>query len=133
MSLKLAAATAALILPLLTACVTTNTVPIAPDTFRLDTDSSGYLYAGNAGAETMLKAAQITQSKGYPYFVILDGSSGNGSVYTGSSASVYGGTLFSSPNYAPTQKVSVTVRMLMQPETGAWSVTDVIAKKGKMF
>jgi hypothetical protein len=129
----LAAAAAITFASLLGGCVTTNTVPIAPDTFRLDTDSSGYLYAGNAGEETLLKAAQITQSKGFAYFMVLDGNSGNGSVYTGSTASVYGGSIFSSPTYAPTQNVSVTVRMLPQPEQGSWSVADVIAKKGKMF
>lgn len=48
----------------LAACVTTNTTPIAPDVFRLDTEASGLLFTGNAGADTLLKAAQITMRQG---------------------------------------------------------------------
>ena len=117
----------------LAACTTTNTVPIAPDIFRLDTDAQGLLFTGDAGSDTLLKAAQITQQRGYPYFKILDGNSAAGSTYAGTTANVYGNTLIASPVYAPQQKVSITVQMLMMPEQGAWTVADVIAKDGKMF
>lgn len=117
----------------LAGCVTTNTVPIAPDVFRLDTTASGLLFTGSAGSDTLLKAAQITSERGYSHFKIVDGASGSGSTYAGSSINRIGNTLYSNPNYTPTQSVSVVVQMLNGPQQGAWSVAEVIAKKGKMF
>jgi hypothetical protein len=124
---------ALLALPFLANCTTTNTVPIAPDIFRLDTSASGLLFTGSAGSDTLLKAAQITSQKGYSHFKILDGGSQSGSTYAGSSIGRVGNVFYSSPSYAPTQDVSVVVQMLNKPAQGAWSVTEVIAQKGKMF
>lgn len=118
---------------LLSACTTTNTVPIAPDVFRLDTDASGYLFTGTAGSDSLYKAAQITKQKGYSYFIIADGNSAAGSTVAGATANRFGSAIFATPVYAPTQQVSITVQMLNKPQQGAWNVDEVIAKKGKMF
>jgi hypothetical protein len=120
-------------LPFLAACTTTNTVPIAPDVFRLDTQASGLLFTGSAGSDTLLKAAEITGQRGYTHFKILDGASGAGTAYAGTTVNMIGNTMFANPNYTPTQNVSVVVQMLNSPQQGAWSVAEVIAKKGKMF
>lgn len=120
-------------LPFLAACTTTNTVPIAPDIFRLDTQASGLLFTSTAGADTLLKAAQITGQRGYTHFIIIDGASGTGTAYAGTSINRIGNTMFANANYTPTQNVSVVVQMLNGPQQGAWSVAEVIAKKGKMF
>ena len=126
-------ALALIALPFLVACTTTNTVPISPDTFRLDTQASGLLFTGSAGADTLLKAAQITAQRGYSHFRILDGASGSGTAYAGTSINRIGNTWLANSNYTPTQSVSVIVQMVNSPQNGAWSVADVIAKKGKMF
>lgn len=123
----------ALVLPMLAACTTTNTVPLAPDVFRLDTSASGLLFTSSAGADTLLKAAEITQSRGFAYFKIIDSASGAGSTYSGTSINRIGNTLIANSTYSPTQDVSVVVQMLALPADGAWSVADVIANKGKMF
>ncbi|UXN69903.1 hypothetical protein N8A98_22290 [Devosia neptuniae] len=123
-------------LPLLAfvaACTTTNTVPLTPDTFRLDTNASGVLFTGSAGSDTLLKAAQITAQRGYSHFRILDGASGSGTAYTGTSINRIGNTWLANSNYTPTQQVSVVVQMVNGPQNGAWSVAEVIANKGKMF
>lgn len=120
-------------LPFLAACTTTNTVPISPDTFRLDTSASGLLFTGSAGSDTLLKAAQITAQKGYTHFRILDTASASGTQYAGTSFNRVGNTILASTMSAPTQDVSVVVQMLMKPQQGAWSTAEVIAAKGKMF
>lgn len=120
-------------LPCLAACTTTNTTPLAPDVFRLDTSASGLLFTSNAGADTILRAAQITQSRGFSHFAILDSASASGSTVTGGAINRVGGTWIASTNRTPTQNVSVVVQMMNQAAPGAWSVAEVIAKNGRMF
>ena len=117
----------------LSACVTTNTVPLTPDTFQLDTAADGLIFTNSAGSDTLLKAAQITQQKGYAYFTIVNSASGANAQYAGTSVNMIGRSIFASPMYTPTQNISVVVHMLQTPEANAWSVAEVIAKKGKMF
>lgn len=117
----------------LAACETMNATPITPDTFKLDTSAQGLLFTGNAGADTLLKAAQITQSNEHTYFKFLQDASNSGSAYAGTTAGIYGNTVIATPVYSPTADVSVVVQMLDAPEAGAWNAAEVIAKKGKML
>lgn len=123
----------AVALPVLAACTTTNTTPISPDTFRLDTTASGLLFTGSAGADTLLKAAEITNARGYSHFRILDGASASGTAYTGASVNRIGNTWIASADSTPTQQVSIVVQMLKASAPGAWSAAEVISNKGKMF
>lgn len=124
---------AVLVAASLAACTTTNTVPISPDTFRLDSIASGYGMTESAGADTLLKAAKITQERGYPYFRILDSNSGASTEYAGASFNNFGGAWFTTANHRPTQNVSYVVKMLTQNEPGAWNAAEVVALKGKVY
>ena len=53
---------------LLSACVQTNEVALAPNAVRLDTQASGLLFAGMAGDQTQSKAAEATLQRGYTRF-----------------------------------------------------------------
>ncbi len=117
----------------LSGCVTTNTTAIAPDTFRLDTRASGWLFKGSAGPETLLRAAQIAQQNGFQYFAIMGSAGQVGERYLGSIGSADGGSLSLTSIYSPTENVSVLVKMYNSPVPGAWNVADVIAKKGQML
>ncbi len=123
-------------------CVTTSEMPIAKNEVRLDTDARGALYAGHAGDVTMLKAAQATLKNGYTKFRFAQVGTGQGSQLVGinsyGSASIYGnsvyGSGFSSPVYAPTSRVSVTVVMLNDGDPGAkdaWDAKAILKKYGR--
>ena len=118
---------------MLSGCETMDATPITPDTFKLDTNASGLLFTGNAGSDTLLKAAQITQNNGHTYFKFLQDASGTGTAYAGTTAGIYGNAVIATPAYSPTSAISVVVQMLDAPEPGAWDAIDVIAKKGKML
>ncbi|MEJ6846763.1 hypothetical protein [Sinorhizobium fredii] len=135
----------------LASCATTSEMPLAQNMVRLDTHASGALFTGSAGAVTMMKAAEATLRRGYSHFRLDQAQTAQGSQLVGVNThasgfgqanvvgnSVYGnysGSSFSSPVYAPTRQVSVTVIMYRVNEAGArgaFDAADVLAKKGRV-
>jgi len=135
----------------LSGCATTNEMPLAQNMVRLDTNASGLIFTSQAGAITMKKAAEATLRRGYTHFRLDQVATAQGSRFVGlntstygtANASVYGNTAygsynansFSSPMYAPTAQVGVTVTMFHADEAGAkgaFDAADVIKKNGKI-
>lgn len=135
----------------LVSCATTSEMPLAQNMVRLDTNASGLIFTSAAGAITMQKAAEATLRRGYTHFRLEQAQTAQGSRFVGmntygsgtAQASVYGntaygsysGSSFSTPMYAPTAQIGVTVVMFHAKEAGArgaFDAADVLAKKGKV-
>ncbi|MBZ9841032.1 hypothetical protein [Mesorhizobium sp. CA5] len=132
----------------LAGCATTSEMPLAPNVVRLDTHASGALFTGSAGAITMKKAAEATLSRGYTHFRFDQASTASGSRFVGMSSNTFGsanatvvgntafgnysGTTISTPMYAPTADIGVTVVMFHANEPGAQGAFDAaeVLKKG---
>ena len=142
---------AALLSAALASCATTSEMPLAPNAVRLDTNASGLIFTSSAGAITMKKAAEATLRRGYSHFRIEQAQTAQGSRFVGMNtqssgfgqASVYGNTAygnynstsFSTPMYAPTARIGITVVMFHANESGAsgaFDAKDVLAKNGKI-
>jgi hypothetical protein len=124
----------------LAGCITTQEMPLSPNSVRLDTSAKGLLFTGQAVSQTMRRAAELTLQNGYSYFRLDQAQTAQGSelagVYSSGSASVYGnafgatayGSGFSTPIMAPTANVGVTVIMFHTNEAGAFDAKTVLAK-----
>ncbi|AJD41269.1 hypothetical protein C9413_24330 [Rhizobium sp. SEMIA 4085] len=149
--MKLNLIASALLSVALVSCATTSEMPLAPNVVRLDTNASGLIFTSAAGAITMKKAAEATLKRGYTHFRLEQAQTAQGSRFVGMNtntsgfgqASVYGntaygsysGSSFSTPMYAPTAQIGVTVVMFHASEAGAkgaFDAADVLAKKGKV-
>lgn len=136
---------------LLQACATTSEMPLAPNAVRLDTQASGVLFTGSAGSMTMKKAAEATIARGYTHFRLEQASTSSGRRLTGMTSNTFGtvsaqsygnstygnysGTTYTSPNFAPTANIGVTVVMFHANEAGArgaFNAADVLKKGGKV-
>lgn len=141
---------AALLSAVLTGCATTSEMPLAANMVRLDTNASGLIFTSQAGQITMKKAAEATVRRGYTHFRLEQVQTASGSRFVGmntygsgtAQASVYGntaygtysGSTFSTPTYAPTAQVGVTVIMFHANEAGArgaFDAAEVIRNGGK--
>lgn len=117
-------------------CVSTQEMQLAPNMVRLDTSARGALFVGHAGDVTLQRAAQVTVKNGYQFFRLEQAQMGQGSQLVGvssfGSASAYGnpygatafGSSFSTPMYAPTSDIGVTVVMFHPGEPGAKGAFD---------
>lgn len=142
---------AALLSVALASCATTSEMPLAPNMVRLDTQASGLIFTSAAGAITMKKAAEATIKRGYTHFRIEQAQTASGSRFVGmntygtgtAQASVYGntaygnysGTSISTPMYAPTAQIGVTVIMFHANEAGArgaFDAAEVLKKQGNV-
>jgi len=141
----------ALLSAALVSCATTSEMPLAQNMVRLDTSARGLIFTSAAGAITMQKAAEATLRRGYTHFRLDQAQTASGSQFVGmntygsgtAQASVYGnnaygsysGSSFSTPMYAPTRQIGVTVIMFRANEAGArgaFDADDVLAKKGRI-
>jgi hypothetical protein len=135
----------------LAGCATTSEMPLAPNIVRLDTRASGALFTNSAGALTMKKAAEATLSRGFTHFRFEQASTSSGSRFVGVTSNTFGtanatamgntvygnysGTTISTPIYAPTANIGVTVVMFHANEAeaqGAFDAADVLKKGGKV-
>lgn len=135
----------------LTGCATTSEMPLAPNVVRIDTQASGLAFVGSAPAITMNKAAEATLSRGYTHFRLDQATTAQGRQLAGMQTygnatgtmntfgkTTYGnftGTSFSTPVYAPTSNIGVTVIMFRANEAGArgaWDAAEVVRKGGKV-
>ncbi|WP_353644244.1 hypothetical protein [Mesorhizobium sp. WSM2239] len=144
-------ATSCLMALALAACATTSEMPLAPNIVRLDTQASGLLFVGSAPAITMKRAAETTLARGYTHFRLEQASMAQGrrlagmqthgsgfgtaNTFGGTTTGTFSGSSFSTPVYAPTASVGVTVVMFRAGEAGAkgaWDAADVLKKQGKV-
>jgi hypothetical protein len=116
-------------------CVSTEEMPLAPNMVRLDTHAAGALFVGQATGQTMRRAAELTLQNGYTHFRLEQAQMSQGSQFAGTStyntgsaiATGYGNSAFvsgsssgfSTPIYARTADVGVTVIMFHGNEAGA--------------
>lgn len=121
-------------------CIRTQEMPLAPNVVRLDTEASGLLFAGQASAHTMRRAAELTLQNGYSHFRFEQAQVAQGSqlsgVYSSATGNAYGSAVgnsayvnasasgFSTPIYRPTANVGVTVVMFRADEPGAKGAFD---------
>lgn len=135
----------------LAGCATTSEMPLAPNVVRLDTEARGALFTGSAGAITMKKAAEATLARGYTHFRLDQASTSSGTRFAGMTSNTFGqatatgfgntaygtysGTTISSPVYAPTRSIGVTVIMFHANEPGAqgaFDAAEVLKKAGRV-
>lgn len=121
------------------ACVATQEMPLAPNVVRLDTRAQGALFVGSASNVTLKKAAEATLARGYSHFRLADAQMGQGVQYLGQSSygtgtatwtpagGVATGYGYSTPVFAPTANVGVTVVMFRANEEGAQGAFDAAA------
>ena len=130
-------------LPVLTACVSTQEMPLAPNAVRLDTQAQGLLFTGQTVPATMKAAARATLDRGYSHFVFANAGVQQGSVVTGAIGQhqsnqfgSYGQGSFSASSSgfgsttlvrAPTASASATVLMFHANEPGARNAFDATA------
>ena len=124
----------------LSACISTQEMPLAQNVVRIDTQSKGLLFTGQTVPTTMRAAAQATLDRGYSHFKMADASLQQGSVVAGaiSNANVnysgtYGNGSYTGNGYgfgttnvirAPTAGAGVTVVMFHANEPGAKDAFD---------
>ena len=121
------------------ACVSTQELPLAENVVRLDTQAGGALFVGSATNVTMKRAAEATIARGYTHFRLADAQMAQGTQYLGQSSYGTGtatwtptggyatGYGYSVPVYAPTASVGVTVVMFRAGEPAARGAFDAAA------
>lgn len=77
------ALTAAVTSLVLSGCISTQELPLAPNVVRIDTKAGGLLFTGQTVPTTMRAAAKATLDRGYTHFKFADASLQQGSVVTG--------------------------------------------------
>lgn len=128
------------------ACVATQEMPLAPNVVRIDTSARGALWVGSAPNVTLKKAAEATLARGYTHFRLVDAQTGQGRQYVGSYGSgqatavpIGGGAVsvtgygYSTPVFAPTSNIGVTVVMFRanEPEArGAFDAAEIVKQFG---
>jgi hypothetical protein len=124
---------------IISGCISTQEMPLAPNVVRLDTEAGGLLFVGQAPKQTLRRAAELTLQNGYSHFKLEQADVGQGSqiagVYSTESVSAFGGpysasafgTGFSTPIYRRTAHVGVTVIMFHANEPGAQGAFDAAA------
>ena len=117
------------------ACVSTQEMPLAPNEVRLDTHAAAW-FTGQAASVTMRRAAESTLQNGYSYFRLEQASVSQGTQLAGVSnystgsayatgfgnsavATGYSSGIPSTPIYRRTADVGVTVVMFHAGEPGA--------------
>jgi hypothetical protein len=104
-------------------CITTQTMPLAPNVVRIDTQAGGFLFTGQTVPQTMKAAATATLNAGYSHFKLNDAQTGVGEkMATSCSFGKYGGGC--SDVARPVSAVGVTVTMFHAKEPGAVGAFD---------
>lgn len=125
---------------MLSGCISTQEMPLAPNVVRIDTQARGLLFTGQTVPQTMRTAAKATLDRGYTHFKFADAGVAQGSVVTGavgSSTTNFNGSYgygnvsgtantfgSSSVVRAPTASAAATVIMFHASEPGAQGAFD---------
>ena len=127
----------------LAGCVSTSEMQVAPNAYRIDTNASGLLFVGQAGKQTLKRAAELTIQKGYSHFKIVGSDYDTGSAIVGVTPGPSYGNVhvvgsyayvntYSGPSTvqrAPTEKASAIIVMFnsSDPEAaGAFDAEQVL-------
>jgi len=116
---------------MLVGCVSTSQMQVAPNAYRIESEAGGLLFMGQAGDQTLKRAAELTVANGYTHFVIADASYGRSSRVVGlaqapvyGSATMAGNTVYASAYgggtqvvRAPTESAAATVVMYRESDT----------------
>jgi hypothetical protein len=125
---------------MLTGCISTQEMPLAPNVVRIDTQAKGLLFTGQTVPQTMRAAAKATLDRGYTHFKFAEAGVAQGSVVAGvvgNSTTNFNGSYgygylsgnsntFGSANVvrAPTASAAATVIMFHATEPGAQGAFD---------
>lgn len=129
-----------LVFLLLAGCISTQELPLAPNSVRIDTQAQGVFFTGQTVPQTMRAAARATLDRGYSHFRLVDTGLSQGSMVTGTlesgTTTVYGnvgpGSVSANATgfggatliHAPTASAAVTVVMFHETEAGAGGAFD---------
>lgn len=130
-------------LGVLSGCVSTSEMQIAPNAYQIETNAGGLVFMGQAGPQTLKRAAELTIAKGYTHFRLVGAGIETGSKVTGiipgqtrAQATVVGSTVYGSAYstpatvvHAPTERATATVVMFHanDPEAeGAFDAAQVL-------
>ncbi len=106
-------------------CVTTQELPMSPNTVRIDTTAGGLAFVGQAVPQTMRRAAEATLARGYTHFRLEQAATSQGSEVFGGRAHHLGGGAFTVTTMRrPTAQVGATVIMFHANEAGARGAFD---------
>ena len=114
-------------------CFRSSEMQTSANTFQLQTEARGLLFAGRAGQENLKKAAELTLKNGYTHFRLEGASLAQGRQYVGSTpgtVNVYGNTAVVNPGapiMAPTSQANATVVMFRQGDPGFQGSLDAAA------
>ncbi|MGJ0505588.1 MAG: hypothetical protein ACR652_00350 [Methylocystis sp.] len=108
----------------LVGCVTTQTMPLAPNVVRIDTKAGGWLYAGKAVPATMTAAAKETLARGYSHFKLSAPEMGQGSEVAGVTGVGGRGWASASVDRVHVESSAATVTMFHADEPGAKDAFD---------
>lgn len=98
----------------LSACVSEQVMPLAPNVVRIDTMARGVFAQGRAVPETMTRAARETLARGYTHFRLSDPALGQNAGFGGNGSS----------NNGMAEAAGVTVTMFHDGEPGAKNSFD---------
>lgn len=131
----------------LAGCISSSEMPLSANVWRIETDASGLLFVGQAGNETLKRAAELTLQQGYSHFKLVDYGSSSGRELAGftpghanTTVNVFGNMATGTTTYAapqpimkPTSKVGVTVVMFRPGDPGfegSLDAAQILAQMG---
>lgn len=105
-------------------CISTQEMPLTPNSVRIDTSAKGTLYTDQTVPATMRRAALATLQRGYSHFRLTEVGMSQGDATVG--ATTTGNLLFATTTLqtAPSAKSSATVTMFHENEPGAKGAFD---------
>lgn len=119
-------------------CITSQTMPLAPNMVQIDTKARGLLFTGQAVPETMRQAAKATLDAGYTHFKFVNAGAAVGddkvsACRWGGSGGVGGWSAGGgcSQGFSPTAQNSVTVIMYRANDPEAKNAFDATATLAK--
>lgn len=118
---------------MLAGCVSTQEMPLAPNSVRIDTRADGMLFTGQVVPKTMTAAARATLARGYTHFTFSDTKLQQSSELAGISGASSGSFRYTSFDRAPTASSAATVIMFHanDPEAkNAFNAEDVLRQYG---
>jgi hypothetical protein len=111
-------------------CITSQTMPLAPNMVQIDTKARGLLFTGQAVPETMRQAAKATLDAGYTHFKFTNAGIAVGDDKV-SACGWSGGGGNCAQGFSPTAQNSVTVIMYRANDPEARNAFDAAATLAK--
>jgi hypothetical protein len=111
-------------------CITSQTMPLAPNMVQIDTKASGLLFTGQAVPETMRQASKATLEAGYTHFKFQNAATGIGAEQVSSCGwGRYGGGCSSGVRDTTNNRVTVIMFRATDPQAkDAFDAAATLAK-----